>query len=133
MSGKIGKYQKPEHGWTCFHCGETFTTVGEAREHFGVDPTREPGCIIKVNLGGERGLLNALRKAEDLLARFQAEDSDVQRLALQEQGRHSEALRQAEEAGYARGLKDGMELRDGELAAPRPRVENDGQRKGGGR
>lgn len=19
-------YQKPEHGWTCFHCGETFTT-----------------------------------------------------------------------------------------------------------
>lgn len=29
-------YLKPEHGWTCFHCGETFTTPGSARDHWGI-------------------------------------------------------------------------------------------------
>ncbi|MEE8059407.1 MAG: hypothetical protein V3T17_16460 [Pseudomonadales bacterium] len=31
-------YKFPAHGWTCFHCGETFTAVGAARDHFGADP-----------------------------------------------------------------------------------------------
>ena len=33
-----GGYRKPTHGWTCFHCGETFTTEASAREHFGSSP-----------------------------------------------------------------------------------------------
>lgn len=28
-------YTPPAHGWTCFHCGETFKTPGTARLHFG--------------------------------------------------------------------------------------------------
>lgn len=55
-------YLAPPHGWTCFHCGETFTTVGAARDHFGFEPSRDPACRIKV--GEERGLVMALRKAE---------------------------------------------------------------------
>jgi hypothetical protein len=58
-------HERPRHGWTCFHCGETFTTVGAAQDHFGADPDSEPGCILKVKLGQERGLLMTLRRIED--------------------------------------------------------------------
>lgn len=30
--------------WRCFHCGEVFTTVRAAREHFGYHPTAPPAC-----------------------------------------------------------------------------------------
>lgn len=53
----------PLEGWVCFHCGELFTTVGAAADHFGTSPDREPACQIK--LGDERGLVMALRQAED--------------------------------------------------------------------
>lgn len=55
-------YPQPAHGWTCFHCGETFTTPGSAQDHFGETPDKVPGCKIKV--GEERGLLMELRKVE---------------------------------------------------------------------
>jgi hypothetical protein len=61
----------PKHGWTCFHCGETFKTPGSAREHFGATPNAKPGCVIDqvaLEEGGKpergRGLLMALRKLE---------------------------------------------------------------------
>lgn len=57
-------YERPKYGWTCFHCGETFTTVGSAQDHFGASPDREPGCLIRVKYGNERGLEMELRKAE---------------------------------------------------------------------
>jgi len=56
---------KPPHGWTCFHCGETFTTVGAAGDHFGNFQYTEPACRIKN--GNEKGLLMAFRKMEDEL------------------------------------------------------------------
>lgn len=56
---------RPPHGWTCFHCGETFTNAGSAADHFGSDPDSVPGCLLKVQLGEERGLLMALRRLED--------------------------------------------------------------------
>lgn len=64
-------YPMPPNGWTCFHCGETFTTPGAARDHFGATPNAEPGCLIDqvaLEEGGKpergRGLLMALRKLE---------------------------------------------------------------------
>ena len=101
-------YQAPAHGWTCFHCGETFTTVGSARDHFGAAPTAEPGCMVRVSLGAERGLLMALREAEKRLARYMDEDTDLHRSMYQMQNRHADQLRVAEEAGYERGLRDAL-------------------------
>ena len=103
-------YNAPQHGWTCFHCGETFTTLGSARDHFGFDPSADAGCRIKI--GAERGLLMALRKAEDEIARRRHDDGPVVAAIIDEmrrmQSRHSDALRAAEEAGYERGLRDGI-------------------------
>lgn len=103
-------YEKPAHGWTCFHCGETFTTVGGARTHFGAAQTAEPGCLIRVSVGGERGLLMALRDAEARLAKYMDEDTDLHRAMYAMQGRHVDQLRVAEEAGYERGLRDAAAL-----------------------
>lgn len=70
-------YQAPAHGWTCFHCGETFTTPGSARDHFGAEPSAEPGCMVRVQVGQERGLLVALRKAEQLIAELRANNEQM--------------------------------------------------------
>lgn len=100
----------PEHGWTCFHCGETFKTPGAARDHFGFDPSSEPGCRIKA--GSERGLLMALRRAEEEIARRRDDDGPTVAAVVDEmrrmQSRHADALRDAEEAGYERGLRDAV-------------------------
>lgn len=105
-------YNMPPHGWTCFHCGETFKTPGAARDHFGVDQSRDPACRIKN--GAERGLLMALRKAEAELARDcegnAKEVADIMMQMRKMQGRHADALRSAEELGYERGLADGLKL-----------------------
>ena len=39
-------YPAPAHGWTCFHCGETFHSPGGARDHFGFDPAATPACLL---------------------------------------------------------------------------------------
>lgn len=64
MTDAIGTYQPPASGWSCFHCGETFTTRGAAGDHFGATPAAVAGCLLRVQAGDERGLLMALRKAE---------------------------------------------------------------------
>lgn len=38
-------YERPAHGWTCFHCGETFHTLGGARLHFGGGPDEPAACL----------------------------------------------------------------------------------------
>lgn len=102
-------YDKPEHGWTCFHCGETFTTPGSARDHFGFDPSFDPACRIKN--GAERGLVMALRKAEndcdELRHLLHDEASEAYRLYAAQTARHRAQIMAAEEAGYERGLADG--------------------------
>jgi hypothetical protein len=55
-------YTMPKNGWTCYHCGETFTTWGSAEDHFGATPAAAAACKIKV--GDEFGLVMELRKAE---------------------------------------------------------------------
>lgn len=102
-------YEIPKHGWTCFFCGETFRTVGGARDHFGATEDSIPGCQIRVQLGDERGLQMALRKAEVELARYRAEDSDKDREMHTIRAGHERALRQAEELGYERGLRDAVQ------------------------
>ncbi len=59
----------PPGGWPCFHCGEVFTTVETAREHFGFDLFAEPGCVAKL-----------LPEESNTLAQLRAAQSDVERL-----------------------------------------------------
>lgn len=56
------RYEMPEHGWTCFHCGDTFQTPYRAQLHFGAGPLAMAACRIK--FGEEMRLLVALREAE---------------------------------------------------------------------
>jgi hypothetical protein len=93
-------------GCSSRYCGETFTTPGSARDHFGAYQDATPGCIIRVQLGEERGLLMALRRAEAELARYRAEDSDTDRAMHGMRADHARALIRAEELGYERGLRD---------------------------
>jgi len=92
--------------WRCFHCGDTFTKAQErwAREHFGRDQGELPVCQMRVP--GEHHLLTALRKAQDELESYRAEDSDLMRAMFAMQADHAEALRREEERGYAKGVAD---------------------------
>ena len=105
----LDSYPMPAHGRTCFHCGETFTTVGSARNHFGFDLSADPACRIKV--GAERGLVMALRKSEqdceELRRLLHDEASEAYRLYASQGTRHREQLTTMEELGYERGLRDG--------------------------
>ncbi len=92
--------------WTCFHCDETFQDVAAATEHFGISEFQRPGCIEKVGVGAERGILATLREAEARIARYIEEDTDIHRYAHVQQSRHAQALKTAEELGYERGLRD---------------------------
>lgn len=101
-------------GWQCFHCGEIFETVGGARDHFGAKQDAVPGCMIKVQLGAERGLLMKLREVEEELAKAQQqlleECSEAAKIVQAQASRHSKQLCDTEELGYSRGLKAYTEL-----------------------
>jgi hypothetical protein len=92
--------------WRCFHCGDTFTRAQEkwAREHFGRTEDETPVCLIRS--AGEAALLTALRSAQEELARYRSEDSDVIRSMLAMAADHQRELRRAEELGYAHGVRD---------------------------
>lgn len=92
--------------WRCFHCGETFTRTQErwAREHFGSTEAETPVCLMRVP--GEGSLLTALRHAQDELDRRRADDGPLVRAIFAQAADHVEALRRAEEVGYARALRD---------------------------
>lgn len=77
-------YEPPAHGWTCFHCGETFTVWGEARDHFGETQGATAGCLIArvpLETGAARevgrGLLMALRKKEAANAALRRENEQL--------------------------------------------------------
>lgn len=94
-------YPTPEHGWTCFHCGETFpgTMAGhqDARRHFGASIHDEPKCQISAR---------RLRDMEAQLRCYREEDTDLHREIAKLQAAHPVALRREEEKGYARGVAD---------------------------
>jgi hypothetical protein len=94
--------------WRCFHCGDTFTLAQKkwAQQHFGRDECEQPVCLMRVD--GEGSLLSALRNAQDELARYRSEDSDLMRALWAMQSDHHTALRREEERGYERGMRDAM-------------------------
>lgn len=92
--------------WRCFHCGATFTKAQErhAKHHFGSDDSSLPVCQMRIP--GEYHLLNILRKQEDELRAFYAEDTELWRALHAQAADHAEALRRAEERGYDKAVLD---------------------------
>jgi hypothetical protein len=103
-------YPTPAHGWTCFHCGENFpgTMAGqhEARMHFGPSVHSEPKCQISAY---------RVRQMEDQLRRYREEDTDLHRELRRMESDHLIALRREEEKGYARGLRDAVNVEGGKM------------------
>lgn len=91
--------------WRCFHCDAVFVDANKAEEHFGRSPIAEPACLIDIS---------KFREMEVLREQYCAEDTDLHRQIQRMSADHEIALRRAEEAGYARGLRD---ARIGEEAA----------------
>jgi hypothetical protein len=91
------------NNWTCFHCGETFTTFGGARDHFGTTPNAEAGCLIRVKLGDERGLQMELRKAEARADACAARLTQVQQLVAKWTDEIATAEREREQSSSPLG------------------------------
>lgn len=83
--------------WRCFHCDERFTDKDAAALHFGTHEYQEPACLIDIA---------KYREMEALQLRYADEDACVHRTMRRMETEHQQALRSAEEAGYARGLAD---------------------------
>lgn len=107
LSASAGEWNADGH-WRCFHCGEAFTDAQCAANHFGGDQGALTACQIK---GDEGGLVALIRKQEAELDRYRAEDAEHYRAFYSLGADHSTKLREAEEAGYAKGLADGRALR----------------------
>lgn len=89
--------------WRCFFCDVVLRSERAAREHFGASEMSTPACQIK---GHEHGLVELIRRQEEELARYRAEDSELLRTWRQRESEHAQALLREEEKGYARGIDD---------------------------
>lgn len=92
--------------WRCFFCDEVFKSATAAGEHFGSFDSCEgdtPACQIKAHEGH---LVKYIRKLERELSRYVLEDSDVMRSIMTLESEQRQAVRQAEERGYAKGVED---------------------------
>ena len=96
----------PEHGITCFHCGEVCLTPKQARLHFGTDISEEPGCLLKLR-EGDKGLLALVRFQYAELDRYRQEDQPIMREIYALGAKHARELITAEQRGYDCGLADG--------------------------
>jgi hypothetical protein len=93
--------------WECFHCGEHFTSVGAAQDHFGTTPEDQAACKIKV--GEERGLVMSLRRAhKDREELWQIID-DIDTL--------SDAAK-SDDAGYRRSVERMVQKRNAIAESP---------------
>lgn len=89
--------QQAAREWLCFHCDESFTDREAAAIHFGTHEHQRPACLIDAA---------EYRRMEAKEARYAEEDADCHRAMHRMAGEHQQALRRAEEAGYAKGLID---------------------------
>jgi hypothetical protein len=90
--------------WTCFHCGESFTNRSCAAAHFGDDEDAEPACKIKG--GAEHHLIAHIRDLEAQLRPYRDGADHITAAWDAKSADHASALRQAEEDGYNKGVRE---------------------------
>ena len=110
MNAEPDTYMPPAHGWTCFHCGETFHIEVQARGHFGSDVYGEPMCVMRANAfarfpRSEWPLMYRMRELEAEVAKLRAEAED-------EHSRWFYARLESEIRGTATVFKGCRTLRD---------------------
>ena len=93
----------PVRKWRCFHCDEVFTDRACAAVHFGDDDGATPACRVAADLVG---LVEMIRKQESELDAFRREETASYREFYALGAAHHQAVRRAEEAGYAKALAD---------------------------
>lgn len=105
--------------WRCFFCDAVFTRRVDAVEHFGDDEGATAACQIK---GHEHLLVAKIREQERVILSHLQETDPLLRAMETMQAEHAEALRRAEETGYARGVRDmrGQLIAVAKLAADTP-------------
>lgn len=95
--------------WRCFHCDEVFTDEAEARLHFGDSCVQEPICGVTA----ER-----YREVERQLEEYRSESDATSKTFYSLGAEHYRKERDAEQAGYDRGLAD-AKAHPGELGLAR--------------
>jgi len=100
--------------WRCFHCDESFSTNEAAAEHFGKSALQNPACQINIA---------EYREMEARMLRYNAEDADCHRAMYRMESAHQVTLRRAEEAGYAKALKDTNYAEPSPVVAPQGVVD----------
>lgn len=83
--------------WRCFHCDEVFTDRASALEHFGASQLSDPACKIDAA---------EYRRMEECCHSHHAEDTELHRALHAKDAEMRSKVREAEEQGYERGLKD---------------------------
>jgi hypothetical protein len=104
----------PTGWWRCFHCDLSFTDPDAAEAHFGRSEMQEPSC--QIDAAKYREMEERVRSCND-------EDSDLHRRMYRMESDHQQALRSEEEAGYAKGLRDGRALASPAASPPPPAAE----------
>jgi len=103
-------YTPPAHGWTCFHCGETFHVEVQARGHFGSDVDGEPMCVMRAN-----AFARFPRTEWPLMYRMRELEAEVGQLRADAWDEHCKtfyARLESEIRGTAGVFKDCRTLRD---------------------
>lgn len=106
-------YLPPKHGWTCFHCGETFHVEAQARGHFGTDPMAEPACLVRA--AALARVPRVPRREWPDMYRLRDLEAEVAKLRAEAEDEHSRAYyarQESEIRGTAAAFKDCRTLRD---------------------
>ena len=116
LGATMHRLNELESSWRCFYCNELFKEPLAAARHFGSDDgcySDGPACKLNEQDGG---ILELYRRALDEISKLQSEDSPTHLEFYALGAEHHQALIDAEQAGYDRGLKDArIELERGKL------------------
>jgi hypothetical protein len=92
--------------WRCFHCDDLFRSPHAAAIHFGSFMDAKPACLLP----HEQHLVEHIRDLERQLDSYRDDRDQIMRAIVTLEGEHARALRDEEEKGYARGLRDALKL-----------------------
>lgn len=108
--------------WRCFHCNETFTNPKHAATHFGTDEAATPACKLTQS---ETHLIAYIRQLERDLTQYRHEDSHILRAIQAKEFEQQQALTQAEEHGYNKGVQEAKQQLKQEIETLRKALQKE--------